>query len=246
MDNALIRKLGHFTRLSREDKALLTRVSGERVRHLAAREDIAVEGDKPDMMLLVLSGWAARYKFLADGRRQIMALFLPGDICDLNVFVLKQMDHMIGALTSVTLAEITREAYEELMQAGPRLTGALWWDSLVMAAIQREWTMNLGQRSAAERMAHLFCEVFTRLRSVGQTVGNGCELPLTQSDLGDATGLSTVHVNRTLKGLRGANLVEHRGKVLSIPDMVALQVAAHFNPAYLHLDHEGAQLDANE
>ena len=106
--------------------------------------------------------------------------------------------------------------------------------------------MNLGQRNASERMAHLFCELYFRMRAVGQTVGNTCELPLTQSDLGDATGLSAVHVNRTLQALRASNLIVLRGKVLNVPDLGALQAAALFNPTYLHLDHEGREFDAIE
>lgn len=246
MDNALIRKLGRFTKLSREDKALLARITTERVRHVPARADIVVENEKPETMIFVLSGWASRYKVLEDGRRQIMAFFLPGDMCDLNVFILRRMDHAIGALTPVTVAEITRETYEELMHAFPRVTRSLWWESLVAAAIQREWAMNLGQRDAAERMAHLFCELFLRLQAVGLTVGNACELPLTQAELGEATGLSSVHVNRTLQELRASKLITLRGKVLTIPDMDALQSAALFNPNYLHFDHEGAVFDANE
>jgi CRP-like cAMP-binding protein len=246
MDNALIRKLGCFTKLSREDKALLTRVTGERVRHFTQHEDIVAENSKPEVMILVLSGWASRYKVLEDGRRQIMAFFLPGDMCDLNVFLLRRMDHAIGAHTPVTVAEITRETYEELMHAYPRVVRALWWESLVSAAIQREWAMNLGQRDAAERVAHLFCEVFYRLKAVGLTVQNACELPLTQAELGEATGLSAVHVNRTLQELRASKLITLRGKVLTIPDLEALEAAALFSPAYLHLDHEGAPYDANE
>lgn len=246
MDNAFIRKLGNFTKLSREDKALLTRVTAERVRNVGAREDIVAEGAKPSFINIILSGWAARYKFLEDGRRQIMAFFLPGDMCDLNVFLLRHMDHTIGALTPVTVAEITRTVYDDLMHAGPRITQSLWWESLVAAAVQREWAMNLGQRDASERMAHLFCELFVRLRSVGQAVGNACELPLTQNDLGDATGLSSVHVNRTLQALRHANLIMLKGKVLTVPDMAALQTASLFDANYLHLEHEGRELDANE
>lgn len=246
MDNALIRKLGRFARLSRDDKLMLERFTAERVRQFGPREDIVSENEKPDAMVFVLKGWATRYKTLADGRRQIMALFLPGDMCDLNVFVLKRMDHSIGALTQVTVAEITRSAYDELMHDGLRLIQALWWENLVAAAVQREWALNLGQRDAFERMAHLFCELFLRLQAVGYSAGDSCELPLTQSDLGEVTGLSAVHVNRTLQELRGAKLITLRGKVLTIPDMDALKRAALFNPNYLHLDHEGAHLDANE
>ncbi|MGN6101637.1 MAG: Crp/Fnr family transcriptional regulator [Devosia sp.] len=128
----------------------------------------------------------------------------------------------------------------------PRLRQALWWDWLVKLAIQREWTLNVGRRDAFERLAHLFCELYFRLEAVGMTEGPSVQLPLTQTDLAEATGLSAVHINRTLQEMRSAGLVILRDHVLTIPDLPALQVAAMFNPAYLHLDHEGHQLDANE
>ncbi|MBE7184974.1 MAG: Crp/Fnr family transcriptional regulator [Methylobacterium mesophilicum] len=246
MDNALIRRLGRFVRLASEDKQLLSHVSGERVRRFEQREDIVHENARPEAMVLVLSGWAARYKTLEDGRRQIITLLLPGDLCDLNVFVLRRMDHTISTLTSATVAEISRTGYEALMLSSPRLREAMWWGNLVTTAIQREWAMNLGQRDAAERMAHLFCELFYRLKAVDLTVGNVCALPLTQAELGEATGLSSVHVNRTLRGLKAAKLIMLRGKILTIPDIEALERAALFNRNYLHLDREGAHLDANE
>ena len=113
-------------------------------------------------------------------------------------------------------------------------------------AIAREWIANVGQRDAAERLAHLFCELFIRLRAVGLTNGDHCELPITQEQLGDATGLSAVHVNRTLQVLREQRLIILKGKTLTIPDLDALQRAALFNANYLHLDREGQSLDANE
>jgi CRP-like cAMP-binding protein len=242
----LIRKLGQFTRLSVDDKRVLERAAGERVRQIGAHEDILREGEKPRAINLVLSGWAYRYKTLEDGRRQIIAFFLPGDLCDLNVYVLREMDHSVGALTPVTLAELPRTLLDEITLNHPRVTQALWWDTLVNAAIQREWTVNLGQRAASERLAHLFCELFLRLRAVGMTENNSCELPVTQAELADATGLSAVHVNRTLQDLRAVRLIVLKGKTLTIPDLDALMRAALFNANYLHLDRVGRQFDAND
>jgi CRP-like cAMP-binding protein len=242
----LLRKLSRFTRLSADDQALLTRVTSERVRRFAAREDIVREGDKPDNIGLFQSGWGCRHKTLEDGRRQIVSLFLPGDICDLNVFVLGQMDHSISSITPVSLAEISRGGFEEVMLASPRVTQALWWDLLVASSIQREWTVNLGQRGAFERMAHLLCEVFIRLDVAGLVEGDHCEFPLTQTDLGEATGLSTVHVNRTLQELRAAELIVLNNKVLQVPDLDALKAAALFDVGYLHLGGDGRHLNAND
>jgi CRP-like cAMP-binding protein len=242
----LIRKLEHFTRLSAEDKATLDRISAQRVRRFGPREDIILEGEKPHFINLLNEGWACRYKILDDGRRQIIAFFLPGDLCDLNVFILKAMDHSIGAITPVVLSEIDRPAFDEMMLQHPRITQALWWESLVAAAIQREWTINLGQRDAIERTAHLLCEIFIRMQIAGLTDGYSCEFPLTQNDLGDTLGISTVHVNRTLQELRSADLITLKGKVLTIPKLAALETVAMFNRNYLHLDREGRHLDANE
>jgi CRP-like cAMP-binding protein len=244
--NPLIKKLEQFVRLSPTDRAMLMRASSERVRKFEPRVDITREGDRPRDVHLILSGWACRYKQLEDGRRQVVSFFLPGDMCDLNVFILKEMDHSIGTISAVTIADLSREFFEEISAGYPRVATALWWETLVNAAIQREWTMNLGQRTAFERMAHLLCEVFFRLRLAGLTEGLSCEFPLTQSDLADATGLSKVHVNRTLQELRAADLVVLKGKMLTVPSLERLMDAALFNPNYLHMEREGSQLDANE
>ncbi|HZR74531.1 Crp/Fnr family transcriptional regulator [Bradyrhizobium sp.] len=244
--NPLIRKLEQFVRLSPDDRTILTRASSERVRRFAPRVDISREGDRPKDVHLILSGWACRYKQLEDGRRQIVSFFLPGDMCDLNVFILKEMDHSIGTISDVTIADLSREFFDEIGAGYPRIATALWWETLVNAAIQREWTMNLGQRTASERMAHLLCEIFFRLRLAGLTDVNSCEFPLTQADLAEATGLSKVHVNRTLQELRGAKLVVLKGKALTVPNVERLMSAGLFNANYLHMEHEGRQLDANE
>jgi CRP-like cAMP-binding protein len=123
---------------------------------------------------------------------------------------------------------------------------ALLWDQLVTAAIQREWTFNLGRRTAFERMAHLLCELFMRLQAAGLTGDRSCSFPLTQADLADALGLSAVHVNRTLQELRADGLIVLRGKELLVTDLDRLQEAAQFDANYLHLDREGRQFDANE
>jgi CRP-like cAMP-binding protein len=142
--------------------------------------------------------------------------------------------------------EIDPDALAALTLTHPRVTRSLWWEALMTAAIQREWSVNLGQRTAAERIGHLFCELFFRLRAVGLTTDSSYELPVTQADLADASGLSAVHVNRTLQELRAANLIVLRGKTLTIPDLEALKTIALFNPNYLHLGREGNQFDANE
>jgi CRP-like cAMP-binding protein len=144
------------------------------------------------------------------------------------------------------VAQIPADALLDTTNGHGRITRALWWNSLVEESIAREWIANLGQREAIERVAHLFCEIFIRLRGVGLTEGNSCAMPATQEQLADATGMSTVHVNRTLQEMRDTGLIVLKGKTLTIPDLEALQSTALFNPNYLHMSHEGAELDANE
>lgn len=243
MHNPLITKLGNFVRLSPDDEAVLGLFSAQRIRRVRPREHIILEGDKPHHVNLIIQGWACRYKVLENGRRQIISFFLPGDLCDLNIFILRRMDHSICALTPLTYAEISREAFDEAVDR-PRIVQGLWWESLVSAAIQREWTVNLGQRSAVERVGHLLCELFLRSRAVGLAGDHKCEIPLTQTDMADATGLTPVHINRTLQELRARNLIILQSKELTIPNLERLKDASLFNDNYLHLEREGAHLDA--
>lgn len=226
MAPALSLRLEAFTRLSREDRAVIATIS--RVsRIIPPRRDLIREGETPRFVHLMVDGWACRYKALPDGRRQIVAFFVPGDFCDLNVYVLKEMDHSIGAVTRLSVADISREEMDSVMAAHPRIAQALWWESLVQVAIQREWTFNVGQRSAYERIAHLLVELYFRLKTVGLARNGSCDFPLTQNDLADATGLTPVHVNRTLQDLRREDLILLEHKRLTIPDVRLLSRSRH-------------------
>jgi CRP-like cAMP-binding protein len=240
----LITKLEHYVRLSAEEKDALDALTQVRTRRVRSRDDIIHEGDAPSVINVVLEGWACRYKTLEDGRRQIIAYLLPGDVCDFSAPVLREMDHSIGAITTVTLAEIAVESVGHLFATYPRLTQALCWDALTAVSIQREWTVNVGQRTAFERLGHLLCELFVRQRLLGLTRGGVCDLPLTQAEIADTIGLSVVHVNRTLQDLRSAGLISLGGRELTIHRLEALQRAVLFNPSYLHLGQEGRHLDA--
>lgn len=238
-------KLEAFTRLSADDRAALAQAS-RNVRFVEPRRDLMSEGDKPRYVHLVLDGWACRYKNLPDGKRQIVSIFVPGDFCDVNVYILKTMDHSIGAITRLKVAMITPDEMQALTADRPRLTQALWWHELVDLAIQREWTVNVGQRSAYERLGHLLVELYLRLKIVGRATDGRCDFPLTQNDLADATGLTAVHVNRTLQELRRDGLIELERKQLKILDLDRLKDVSMFNANYLHLEREGRHLDAND
>lgn len=242
--SAVALKIEAFTKLSADNRKALNALS-QNLRYVDSRRDLISEGDKPKYVHLVLDGWGARYKTLPDGKRQIVSMFLPGDFCDLNVYILRQMDHSIGAITRLKVAMITPDEMTRLTHERPRVTQALWWHELVTTAIQREWTLNLGQRTAYERLGHLLVELYLRLRTVGLASDGRCDFPLTQNDLGDATGLTPVHVNRTLQELRRDGLIELERRHLHILDIERLKSVSMFNPNYLHLDHEGRHLDAN-
>jgi len=236
MNNPLLRKLSNFTALSEEESTAVVECCMD-VRDVGAREDVISQGDRTGGVKLLLDGFACRYKTLEDGRRQIVAYFVPGDLCDLRVFILKRMDHSIGAIAPSRVATIAPENVLKLMHTYPALTRALWWSTLVEEAIAREWIVNVGQRNALERTAHLFCELLYRFRAVGLNQGLSCTLPLTQVELAETLGLSSVHVNRTLQELRRQKLIALDDGRLTIQNLQALAELAFFNPDYLHLDY---------
>ncbi|MEY9109315.1 CRP-like cAMP-binding protein [Bradyrhizobium yuanmingense] len=239
MPNPLTRKLELFGELPAEDRRLLDAVATNR-RSVPAKSSIIQEGDAPSDVHLVLSGFACRSKVLANGRRQIFAYLVPGDFCDLHVFILKRMDHSIETLSPCEMVAIPRARVLELT-GRPAIARALWWSNLVDEATLREWLVNLGQRDAVQRIAHLFCELHLRLASVGLARDGEFSLPISQSELGDTMGLSTVHVNRALQSLRRQGLIGLESHVLTIPDIDRLRKFGGFNPNYLHL--EGGKTD---
>lgn len=236
-DHPLIRKLSIFTTLSAEEQKAVMEATTKTI-SLQANDDIASRGEKVTGVKLLLEGFACRFKFLEDGRRQILAYLLPGDLCDLHVFLINRMDHSIAALTPSKVAVIAPAHILRFTDEFPNLTRALWWSTLLDEAITREWVVNTGQRTAYERMAHLFCELFHRFRAIGQTKGFSCRFPLTQTALGDTLGLSSVHVNRTLQDLRRNGLISLRNGILRINNLEALEREALFNRDYLHLDNQ--------
>lgn len=234
MSNPLVLKLRHGAHLTDEDCAKLQQASA-RTRQVGKRQDLIQEGDRPEFVQLVLDGFACRYKLLRDGSRQIMALLVPGDFCDLHVAILGEMDHGIATLSPCTIAEISRDTVRDLTLNHPRLAHAFLWATLVDEAVLREWLVNMNQRDADHRMAHLFCELLVRLQMVGLADETSFGLPMTQNELGDLLGLSNVHVNRTLQTLREAGLIEWKSQRLTIPDVARLNAYAEFKPNYLHL-----------
>jgi CRP-like cAMP-binding protein len=244
MVNPFIRKLEHGAELSDEDRAALDRVVRQ-VRQVGGREDLIQEGDKPDHVHVVVEGFACRYKMLPNGERHIMAWLVAGDACDLHVSILGEMDHAIATLAPSKIAYIPREAIEDLTSKHAAINRALWWATLVDEGILREWLVSAGSRSVDKRMAHVFCELLLRLQSVGQATDDSFEFPLTQEELGDTLGVSTVHINRVLQQLRADGLITLKAKRMTIHDVPALQKYAEFNPNYLHLRTENGGVNGS-
>lgn len=230
----LVRKLANFAPLTEQDKRILERV-GSSNEVAPAGAVIIGEGEVPRSVFVLTEGFACRYRDMPDGRRQIMTFLLPGDLCDMHVFLIKAMDHSIAALTPVRLAAVSRDTILDLLFNRPRIAAALWWSSLQEEAILRERIVALGRRNAHGRIAYLLCEIFWRCQAVGLDLGPVVNLPLSQVDLADTLGLTPVHVNRVLKQLRHKGLVKLSHRVLTILDLPQLQAMAGFDSSYLHL-----------
>ena len=199
------------------------------------------EGTSAANSALIVSGLAYRHKSTVDGDRQILSFHVPGDFIDLEGSLLAVADHNVQALTRCELALVPTGAVRQLMTAHPLLAQAMWVDTLIDASIFREWIVNVGQRDARARIAHILCEFACRLRLAGMASAKGYELPVTQEHLADATGLTTVHVSRTLMTLEREGLVKRQKRFISIPDWEKLKQAAGFNDLYLHLDQVQAR-----
>lgn len=230
----LIRKLETIAELSSADREALSRLP-LRIELIAENNDIVREGDSPSECCLILDGFVARYKLLGQGQRQIFSFHIPGDIIDLQGLHLEIMDHSLGALTRCRVAFIPHQAISDLIEKQPRLATAFWRDTLIDAAVFREWLAGVGRRSAHQRIAHLFCEVYVRLRAVDLADDLTFDLPITQVELADALGLSSVHVNRVLQDLRREGLIASTATSTRISDWERLKAAGDFDPAYLHL-----------
>jgi len=239
--NPLIRKLETFTKLSGDDKLALQGLMSD-VRQVQARAAILEEAATPTHAHLIVEGFACRCKILSSGERQITSFLIPGDLCDGHLLVLEAMDHTIETITPCRIAYIPHRMLHHLTEHHPAITRALWWTSLVEEGVAREWITNVGRRPANKRVAHLLCEMIVRLRMVGLASDHGCDLPLTQNDLADATGLTSVHVNRVLQELRAAGLITLRRKKLTVERFEALTDFADFHPNYLHLGRRESSL----
>jgi len=237
MSELLIRKLERRDLLSREEKNVL-RNAFVRTQTLRADEDIVHEGDRPAESCLLLDGFAARYNLLADGRRQISAIHIAGDFVDLHSFLLKTMDHGVMTLSPVRVTFVPHATLAQISRDYPHLTRLLWLSTLIDSAIHRRWLTVMGRSTATAQMAHLICELHCRMKEIGLCDDGAFHVPMTQEELGDTLGLSTVHVNRVLAELRNGGVVKWQQNEVTILDLERLGEIGEFDPGYLHLRQE--------
>ena len=230
-----LKKLRRRTEISSEEERAIRGAVTE-IRNVRADELVIRAGEELSSSLILLDGWLARSKDLPGGERQVTELHIAGDFPDLHGYTLKHLDDDVTALSDCRLAVVPHERIREVTEQYPRLGRVYWFGTNVDAAIQRELSLSLGQRSAISRMAHLFCELYVRLDIVGRTRDSGYEFPLTQRELSECLGLTVVHANRTLQELRRRGLVEFENRHVRIQDRRGLEGLAEFDPGYLYLD----------
>lgn len=240
-DHPLVRKIESIAlfELSAAERTALASLPLQ-IAEFDAHQDIACEHDKPGRSFAVLSGIVATYKTTHLGGRQTMAYHLPGDVPDFQSLHLEVLDFSLAAAMPCRVGFVRHEALRRLFEAQPRLSDVFWRATLIDGALAREWMLNNGRREAYARMAHLFCELIIRFEAVGLAPDRSCALPLTQTELADALGLTSVHVNRTLRALTGAGLITFRNRRLTVHDWDGLTALAEFDPTYLHLRRKAA------
>jgi CRP-like cAMP-binding protein len=230
----MLLKLELWTAFSAEDRAALLALPYV-LKTIEAQSYIVRDGDQPSHSCLLRSGFVFRHKIVANGARQIVSIHMAGDMVDLQNSLLGTADHNVQALTRAELAFIPREAIRKIAVDRPTIGMAMWYDTLVDGSIFREWVANVGRRDARTRIAHLLCEFSLRLEAAGLGVHNHYELPMTQEQLADCTGLTPVHVNRMLKTLDQDGLVTRTNRAVKIDDWQKLAAAGDFQSQYLHL-----------
>lgn len=230
----LLRRLNSIYALDDDDRAAVDRLPIQ-VSDLPADHDLVREGARPTRCCFLISGMTCWFKTTREGRRQILSFHVPGDLPDLQSIHLTTMDSTLSTMSPSRVAFVQHEVLHAICAERPKVASAFWRMTLIDAAVFREWVANVGGRQAYARVAHLLCEMALRLGAVGLAENYVCNLPITQSELADATGLSTVHVNRTLQTLRKKKLVDWKDSRLQVLDWSALRAAGDFDPSYLHL-----------
>jgi CRP-like cAMP-binding protein len=241
---AMLRRLERRSPLDKAAREALLSLP-HTARKLTPSAHIVRDGDRPDHVCLLLAGFAHRYKLTGEGGRQIISIHMASEFVDLQNGLLSVADHSVQTLTEAEVAFIPRRAVEELMLANADIARALWIDTLIDASIFREWVVNVGRRDSRARVAHILCEFSLRLEAAGLATNHHYELPMTQEQLADAVGLTSVHVNRVLKQLGEEGLISRDRRSIVIEDWMRMREAGDFNERYLHHDAAAAKRLAN-
>jgi len=220
--------------LSADEYAMLISLEAE-TQQIKSQTDI-ISQDMPYQSFYILrEGWAIRYKLLNNGKRQILNFLLPGDCAGLPAMVFRQADHTVTTVTPTNVSLVNPAQLMELFRRHPRVGAALYWELSQEKALVAEHLVNIGRRDAYTRLGHLFVELFWRLDAVGLIQDHAYDLPLNQTLLADALGLTPVHISRTLQRLRQDELIDLNGHRVVILDLERLEKVVHFKTAYLHL-----------
>lgn len=230
----VVRKLDCLATLDHADRDAL-RSLPFKVKMAPSGHYLVREGDIAAECCILLHGYVCRHKTTNDGCRQIVSFHMPGDILDLQHLLLSRADHNVQTITDVTVAWVPTDDVRRIAEDRPAIARALWRDTLIDASIFREWVLNVGRRSAKSRIAHMLCEFAARREQAGLGSPERFELPMTQEQIGDATGLTPVHVNRMLQDLVREGVIVRNRRMIDIADWVKMQRIADFNPVYLHL-----------
>ena len=231
----MVRKLEYRQPLDASDRAALLALP-HKVRPLEAHDYVVRQGDRAEFSSALLSGFCVRQKIVGNGHRQIVAIHMKGEMVDLQNSLLGIADHSVQMLTPGRIAMIPRDEVQRIAFERPAVGRAMWIDTLVDGSIFREWIANVGRRDARTRIAHLLCEFSLRLKHAGLGEQGNYELPMTQEQLADTTGLTPVHVNRTLKALEAEGLIERTSaRSIFIGDWRKLADAGDFQSGYLHM-----------
>lgn len=228
----MVHRLRTMVALDDDDVATLAALP-MRLRTIAANAEITMEGETLHECCLVLEGVLCRHKFLSCGTRQILSFHMEGDLPELQGLYVPTNTHSLSSVTRARIAHIPLAALREAAHTKPRVAHALALHQVADARIFGEWIVNIGRRPGVQRVAHLLCEFYTRLNQLELAKGDLLPLPLTQTDIADATGLSNVHVNRIMQALRGEGLIRSQGRHHRILDWTGLRAAGDFNDRYL-------------
>jgi CRP-like cAMP-binding protein len=231
--STFLHKLHRVSSLSDDDVQAVLDLP-HRITRVSARDYLVREGSVPLECCVLIQGYASRSKLALDGGRQIVSFHIAGDILDLQHLFLERADHYVQATTDATVAWIPMDRLRLLSETRPAVGTAFWRDALIDASVFREWVLNVGRRNAKMRIAHMLCELIVRCAAAGLGSPDRMQLPFTQEEIGDATGLTSVHVNRMLRELSDEGLIRRDGRMLEILDWEAFKEAAAFDGAYLH------------